>query len=215
MNYYSNRGGNFLSAIPQVTRFLLVTNVAMFLIQLLLDLTSPHLGNALRYYTYLFPIHSQHFEAYQLITHMFMHGGFMHLFLNMFGLYMFGRVLENVIGSQKFFMLYFLSGLGAAGLQLLIFYLQGNAVPMLGASGAVYGVVAAFAFLFPNTELMIIPIPIPIKAKYLVPGFLLLGIFMGISNRPGDNVAHFAHLGGAIIGFIFTLFWKKNQFRQY
>lgn len=155
------------------------------------------------------------FHAYQLVSHMFMHGGFGHLFMNMFGLYMFGRVLENTLNSKRFFILYFVSGLGAAGLQLMVYYLQGAPGAMVGASGAIMGVVAAFATMYPNAELMIIPIPVPVKAKYLIPGFMLLSVVMGLANVKGDPIAHFAHLGGAVFGFILILFWKKTQFKQY
>jgi rhomboid-like protein len=210
--FYSNRGGGFLSAIPPVTRFILVANVVLFILDFLLK-------GLLSIYLSLYPLDAhynsvQTFKSYQLVSHMFMHGGIWHIFFNMFGLYMFGRVLENVIGSQRFFILYFISGLGAAGLQLYIFHLQGSIIPMVGASGAIMGIVAAFAVLFPNVELMVMPIPIPIKAKYLIPGFMLLSVFMGVASFSFDNIAHFAHLGGAIVGFILVLFWK-NKFKRY
>jgi rhomboid-like protein len=144
---------------------------------------------------------------------MFLHGGIGHLFFNMFGLFMFGRVLESVLGGKKFFILYFVSGLGAAALQLFIYYIQGAPAIMIGASGAVLGVLAAFAVMFPNVELMIIFLPIPIKAKYLVPIYAVFELFFGIANFKGDNIAHFAHLGGAIVGFILVMIWKKNQFK--
>ena len=144
---------------------------------------------------------------------MFLHGGLGHIFFNMFGLFMFGRVLESVLGSRKFFVLYFLSGLGAAALQLFVYYLQDSPAIMIGASGAVLGILAAFAVMFPNVELMIIFLPIPIKAKYLVPIYAVLELFFGIANFKADNIAHFAHLGGAIVGFILVMIWKKNQFR--
>lgn len=212
MNYF-NRGGNFLSSIPQVTRFILIANVALFI----LDFMS---GGLLGHYMQLKSLHMVYlypengFKAYQLITHMFMHGGIMHLAMNMFGLYIFGRALETSIGSQKFFTLYFLSGLGAAGLQLLVYYLQVTAGSMVGASGAIFGIVAAFAVLYPNVELMVIPIPVPIKAKYLIPGFMVLSIVLGVSNVRGDFVAHFAHIGGALIGFIYIKIWKRNQINK-
>ncbi len=213
MNYYSNRGGNFLSNIPPVTKFLLIANVLLFLFAMV----NPSIANLMQlnaiHNTVYYP--GSPFKAYQLLTHMFMHGGWGHLFMNMFGLYMFGRVLETAIDSKKYFILYFLSGFGAAGLQLLVYYLQGAPGAMVGASGAIFGVVAAFATLYPNVELMVIPIPVPVKAKYLVPGFMVLSIVLGLSNIRGDFIAHFAHLGGAIIGFIFIKFWKKNQFKQF
>ncbi|MBN2484680.1 MAG: rhomboid family intramembrane serine protease [Bacteroidales bacterium] len=204
---YSTRSGGFLSGMPPVTRFIFVINIVLFILDYL---TYPFLFNRLA----LFPYGTPYFEPYQLISHMFMHGGFWHIFLNMFGLFMFGKVLENVLGSQRFFILYFISGLGAAALQLFIFHRQGIMVPMVGASGALMGIVAAFAVLFPNVELMVIPIPVPVKAKYLIPGFMVLSLFMGMANVSFDNIAHFAHLGGAIVGFLIILLWK-NKYRRY
>lgn len=205
MNYYS-RGGNVFAALPAVTKVILIINIAIFILNWF---TKDLIGS----YFALYSIHTGIFQPYQVVTHMFMHAGLGHLFFNMFGLFMFGRVLESVLGSKKFFILYFLSGFGAAGLQLLIFYIQNAAVPMVGASGAVLGILAAFAVMFPNVELMIIFLPIPIKAKYLVPIYAVFELFFGIANFKGDNIAHFAHLGGAIVGFILVMIWKKNQFK--
>lgn len=210
---YSGRGGNFLSGIPPVTRFILVANVVVFIIDLLT-------GHLLTAYLSLYSLDShfnsvQTFKAFQLITHMFLHGSFGHIFFNMFGLYIFGRVLETALGSQKFFFLYFLSGLGAAGLQLLVFSIQNEAVPMIGASGAIMGITAAFAVIFPNVELMLLFLPVPVKAKYFVPFFLVLELFFGVANFKVDNIAHFAHLGGAIVGFVVVMFWKKNLKQMY
>jgi membrane associated rhomboid family serine protease len=204
----SNRGGNFLSALPPVTRVILILNVVLFLLDLLTR-------NVIRSYLALYSIHTNAFEPYQIISHMFMHGNFGHIFFNMFGLFMFGRVLESVLGSKKFFLLYFLSGIGAAGLQLLIYYFQQADAVMIGASGAIFGVLAAFAMMFPNVELMIIFLPVPIKAKYLVPIYAVLELFFGIASFSGDNIAHFAHLGGAIVGFFLIMIWKRKQFKIY
>ncbi|MBN1118080.1 MAG: rhomboid family intramembrane serine protease [Bacteroidales bacterium] len=209
MNYYSGTNRNFLSNLPQVTRFLIIANVAFFALNFLMQ-------GRINYWLALYSPNTGLFKSYQLISHMFLHAGFFHIFMNIFfGVYMFGRMLESYIGSQRFFILYFVSGLGAAGLQLLVYHIMGVQGAMVGASGAVYGILAAFAYLFPNVELMVFPFPVPVKAKYLIPGFLVLSVYQGLSNNPGDNVAHFAHIGGAVIGFIITLFWKKNQFRQY
>lgn len=207
MNYY-NRGGNILSGIPQVTRTLLVMNIAVFLV----DMVSKGLvGRYLAMYT----LHTGAFNPYQIITHMFVHANFGHLFMNMFGLFMFGRSLEMMLGSKKFFVLYFVSGLGAAILQLSIFYFQADVTAMVGASGAVFGILAAFAVYFPDVPLMLIFFPVPIKAKYFVAIYAALELFQGVAGFQLDNIAHFAHLGGALAGFILTRFWKKNQFRQY
>ena len=201
-----SRGGNFLTGLPAVTKVILISNVAIYII----DWLTQHI--ILRYLA-LYSLQTNAFEPYQMVTHMFLHGGIGHLFFNMFGLYMFGRVLESVLGGKKFFILYFLSGIGAAVLQLLIYYFQGAPAIMIGASGAVLGILAAFAVMFPNVELMIIFLPIPIKAKYLVPIYAVFELFFGIANFKGDNIAHFAHLGGAIVGFILVMIWKKNQFK--
>jgi membrane associated rhomboid family serine protease len=211
MNYSGRE--NFLTAIPPVTRFLLVANVVIFIID---QLTRGIISAYLALYslnTHLDAI--QTFKTYQLVTHMFIHGSFGHIFFNMFGLFIFGRVLETAIGSKKFFILYFASGLGAAGLQLLVYYLQHSVGAMVGASGAIMGITAAFAVLFPNVEMMLIFLPVPIKAKYFVPIFLVIELFFGVANFRVDNIAHFAHLGGAIVGFILVMFWKKNRYQMY
>lgn len=208
MNVYSSRGGGFLSTIPPVTRFILVANVVLFIIDYLLK-------NILIAYLSLYSLDAhfnsiQTFKSFQLVSHMFMHGGLGHIFFNMFGLFMFGRVLETVLGSQRFFIVYFASGLGAAALQLFVYHLQGEPAQMVGASGAIFGILAAFSVMFPNVEMMMIFLPIPIKAKYMVPIFAVLELFFGVAGFKFDNIAHFAHLGGAIVGFIIIMFWKKK-----
>lgn len=156
------------------------------------------------------------FSPYQLVTHMFMHGSPMHLAMNMFGLYIFGSYVERYISSQKFFFLYFLSGIGALIAHLGVQYYQHTTMgveffrPVVGASGCLMGVVMAFAVLFPNMKLMIIPIPVPIKAKYLAIGYVLFDLYSGLTGAQA-NVANFAHLGGAITGFIITYFFFKNN----
>lgn len=173
------------------------------------------------------------FHPYQLVTYMFMHGGFTHLFFNMFSLYMFGCLLETVWGSKRFLIFYFVTGIGAALVQELVQYIYfemslaqythvntGAAlIPMaeylnlwqtVGASGAVYGILLAFAMIFPNERMFIIPIPFPIKAKYFVMIFIVLELLLGLSNNAGDNVAHFAHLGGMLFGFLLIILWRKS-----
>lgn len=177
---------------------------------------------------------SEYFRPFQIITHMFMHGGLMHIFFNMFNLYMFGTILERVWGPRRFLEYYFITGLGAVLLHLavqalVVYNLCGSFlpplpvinssaqlfetvnVPTIGASGAIFGVLIGFAMLFPNTELLIMFIPIPIKAKYLIGGMVVIEIYSGLQNNPGDNVAHFAHLGGALIGFIMIRIWNRNR----
>jgi membrane associated rhomboid family serine protease len=178
---------------------------------------------------------TERFQPYQIATHMFSHAPppmIFHIIFNMLVLWMFGRVLENVWNSKRFLFFYLACGVGAAAFHLIIQYIRceqllqsidsgnvqefnarlGAVAPALGASGAIMGVMVAFAYLFPNTELMIMPIPIPIKAKWVVLGYVLLDLFLGFGNV-GDNIAHFAHLGGAITGFIIVFIWNKTNRR--
>jgi rhomboid-like protein len=176
---------------------------------------------------------SEYFKPFQIITHMFMHGGILHIFFNMFNLYMFGTVLERVWGPRRFLEFYFMTGFGAmllhTGVQAMqVYNLSGSFAPPLhiansnqqlfdiintptiGASGAVFGLLTAFAMLFANTELYIYG-AIPVKAKYLIGAMVVWELYSGFSNHPGDNVAHFAHLGGALIGFIIVKIWNRNR----
>ena len=184
---------------------------------------------------------SNDFRPHQLITHIFMHGSLTHLFFNMFALWMFGKILENIWGEKRFLIYYMITGIGAAFIHLLISQYQiisiSNQIPELvniaiegkynpsipiskkltqliitptvGASGAVFGLLLAFGMLFPNA-LLYLYFAIPIKAKYFVIGYGILELYAGISNNPADNVAHFAHLGGMIFGYILIKYWKKN-----
>lgn len=207
----------------------------------------------------LFALHyprNPKFQIWQPLSHMFMHGDISHIFFNMFGLYMFGTPLEQMWGKQKFIFFYLSTGLGAAGLQLLLYYYQVGQVSdaltdfgmnalqiddfyqtaylptaaidqigestlsggfnayrsvMVGASGALYGVLVGFAMIFPNTRLMLLFPPIPVKAKVLVPILILSDLFFGFSSYSIGPIAHFAHVGGAITGLIMMRFWKKND----
>jgi membrane associated rhomboid family serine protease len=175
-----------------------------------------------------------HFSPYQVFTHMFTHAPFpmfYHILFNMFVLWMFGRILESVWGPKRFLTFYLACGIGAAALHLLVQYLRaqefllpavlardqigfdqyaGALAGAMGASGAIMGVMAAFAYLFPNTELYIMA-AIPIKAKWAVLAYVAIDLFGGFGNIKGDNVAHFAHLGGAITGFIIVFIWNKTN----
>lgn len=197
--------------LPPVVKNILLINIFVFIIDWLLTRLGYPITNLLA----LWSIGSGYFKPYQILTSMFVHANFLHIFFNMFGLVIFGRILESVWGSKRMFILYFVSGFGAAGLQLLVNYLMHITAPMIGASGAIFGLLAAFALLFPNVELMLIFLPIPIKAKYFVPAYAIITLVLGVSHIRGDNIAHFAHLGGAIFGFLIALYWKKNQFRIY
>jgi membrane associated rhomboid family serine protease len=163
----------------------------------------------------MWPFNTPPFQPYQIITHMFTHGSIGHIFFNMFALWMFGKILENVWGSKRFLIFYLISGIGAAVAHLAVEYFQGGIVPAVGASGAVMGVLVAFAYLFPNTELFILFIPFPIKAKWAVIGYVAIDLFGGIANISGDNIAHFAHLGGALTGFVLVLLWNKGNHRRF
>ena len=187
----------------------------------------------------LFALHhykSDAFRPYQLVTHMFMHGGFFHLFLNMLGLWMFGGLMEKMWGPKRFLIFYFICGLTAAVAQManytyaywgidhsilsnedFILYqeiLLRNAT--IGASGAIMGILAAYGYTFPNTQLFIMPIPFPIKAKWAIIGIIAMDVFGGIANSSKDDIAHFAHVGGAVAGFLIVLYWnKKNKTNFY
>jgi membrane associated rhomboid family serine protease len=154
---------------------------------------------------------SPFFHWWQPVTHMFMHGGFWHIFLNMWCLLMFGSALERSIGSRKFVLFYFVAGLGAVAVHTLVQYLQGPIlnVPTLGASGAIYGIQIGYAMLYPNDIWTLVFPPVSLKAKWFVLIFIAIELFTGITGT-ADGVAHFAHLGGALFGFLLMLYWKKT-----
>ena len=185
--------------LTDVVKNLILINVVVFLILLM-----PFSEGLWRWFV-LYPPDSGVFSPAQIVTHMFNHGGMTHLFFNMLGLFFFGPNVERVWGAKKFLFYYMICGLGAAALHMLI----GGGAPVLGASGAVSGVLLAFAWLFPNTKVMLLIPPIPMKAKHLVMGILAIDLFMGLSTY-NDGIAHFAHLGGAVAGFLLILFWQKN-----
>lgn len=204
----------------------------------------------------LYYFESPDFKIWQLVTHMFMHGGFMHILFNMYALWAFGSPLEQRWGRNKFLFFYFSAGLGAALVHLGVTYLTFHSgydaliavgidpsqimtlvttgeyneqilevvskadiqdlyqrfnTPTVGASGAIYGVLVAFGIMFPNLELMLIFLPVPVKAKYFIPGLILIDVFFGISGS-NTGIAHWAHIGGALFGFIMAWYWKKNSF---
>ena len=214
--------------MPPVVKNLLLLNVVMYLITMLT-------GNFMYENFALFYFKSPFFKPFQLVTHMFMHGGFTHILFNMYTLFIFGSVLERVWGGQKFLLYYFVTGIGAALLHLGVMYLQlqgyiaevnaGNiyaqaniqallTTPTVGASGAIYGLLLAYGMLFPNNIMQLIIPPVALKAKWFVLIFGALELLLGLSGR-GGNVAHFAHLGGMIFGFFLILYWKKNNRMYY
>jgi membrane associated rhomboid family serine protease len=205
-----------MDRFPPVVKNIIIINILVWVAQLIYERQFE-----LTIKLALWPIDTRFFEPYQVATHMFAHAtydiagrvSFFHILFNMFGLYMFGRILENVWGHKRFLFFYLACGVGAAAAHLIMQYLMGTFSFAVGASGAVMGVFVAFGYLFPNTELMIIPIPIPIKAKWLVIVYILIDLFGGLGNVTGDGIAHFAHLGGALTGFLLVFFWNKSNRR--
>lgn len=145
-----------------------------------------------------------------------MHGNFTHILFNMFGVWMFGSRLEQVWGAKRYINFYLLTGLGAALLHTLVLTYEINAglaspdMPTVGASGALFGILVGFAMYWPNTELFIMFIPIPVKAKWVVIGYAAFELFMGVSGYQ-SGIAHFAHLGGALVGFLLVKYWNRNN----
>jgi len=208
-NYYRPGGFGF-SFFPPVIKNLLIINGAVFFLQLIMQgLTFQGIPGAilLDHWFALNPI-GNNFQVWQLITYQFMHGSFSHILFNMFALWMFGIEIENMWGSKKFFYYYLLCGVVAGLFQIFLTpLLTGLAAPTIGASGAIYGVLIAFGVVFPNRYIFLYFF-IPIKAKYLI-AFMILIEFFAIS--PGSNVAHLAHLGGALAGFIYILLDKNTD----
>lgn len=157
------------------------------------------------------------FAPVQLVTHMFMHdpNGLMHIIFNMMGLYFLGPHIEQVLGEQKFLLYYLICGFAASGLHMLLYFTGFiAAVPIVGASGAIMGVAIAFAILYPNTRLMLLFPPIPVKAKYLIGAYILFDVFSGVGGA-NTGIAHFAHLGGALGGFILMNLWGYFDWRRF
>jgi len=206
MAYQSPRGGGF-GSVPPVVKNLLIVNGLVFLAQYVFQNQGIQIGD----WFALWGIQTGNFKGWQLITYQFLHGGFSHILFNMLTLWMFGSTLENFWGGGRFFGFYIVCGIFAGIAQLIM---QGNGVA-IGASGSIMGLLAAFAYLFPNTELLFIFFPVPVKAKYLIPGMMALDIFGSIAPQQGDNVAHWAHLGGALAGFIIVLVWNKSNRKDF
>ncbi|MDR1919870.1 MAG: rhomboid family intramembrane serine protease [Tannerellaceae bacterium] len=245
----NQQSSGFFSSIPAITKNLIIINVLCWIASLVFQRINIDFFR-------LFALHypaSDDFNPIQFVTYMFLHDSrsISHLFFNMFGVYMFGRVLENIWGPKRFLIYYMVTGLGAALVNILVAYLriravesslspemieqvyqQGGAllregmsfgnpamaslnalinVETVGASGAVFGILLAFGVLFPNAPLYIMFIPVPVKAKYFVIGYGLIELFFGFAGFSGDNVAHFAHLGGMIFGYILIYYWKKKD----
>jgi len=205
-NYYRPSFFGGFHFFPPVIKNLLIINTGVFFFLWLIGGSLTFHDAPLRaWINYLFALHplGYGFKVWQLFTYMFMHAGLWHLLFNMFALWMFGMELENVWGSKKFLTYYVLSGLGGGTAHLLVGPLFGPPLPTVGASGAIYGVLVAFGLLFPD-RLIFLYFFVPIKAKYFVLGYTALELFNGISGTP-DGLAHFAHLGGALVGYVYLL----------
>lgn len=202
--YYRPRFVGGFTLFPPVIKGLIVSNVIVWLLFDVvlqpLRLFGESVFETLFLYLALWPI-GTHFYPWQILTYMFMHAGFIHLFFNMLALWMFGAELENVWGSRKFFVYYLLCGVGGAVTNLLYGFFAGQGAPTVGASGAVFGVLLAFGMLFPN-RLIYIYFLLPIRAKYMVMLWIGLELFYGVTGT-SEGVAHFAHLGGAFVGFVY------------
>ena len=229
-----------MNNITPVVKNLLIINVIFFFATWLFQ----QQGIAIEEYLAVFYFNSPFFRVWQPITYMFMHANIAHIFFNMFALYSFGSILEAHWGGKRFINFYLITGLGALALQWAVqafevYQITGTPIndlstlvvnnpvhiatlkgiyltPMVGASGAIFGVLVAFAMLYPNLEMYIMFIPVPIKAKYIIPIYIVIELFLGVARFKGDSVAHYAHLGGALIGFILVKLWKnKNNYYDY
>ena len=204
-------GNSFLNNIPTVTKNIIIVNVIAFIATMLNE--NVMIGT----FAMFFPT-SPYFRLWQPITHMFMHGGVWHIFFNMYTLLIFGGVVERVLGSKRFLIFYFVCGLGAAALHLAVTWFQlthGGSVsllrvPMLGASGAIYGVLIAYAMFYPDSVLTLIFPPVSLKAKWFILIFAGIELVTGIFGTM-DGIAHFAHLGGMLVGWLLIMYWKKTK----
>jgi len=198
------------SSMPPVTRTLLVLNVAIFALQYVMG---PFL---LRWFALWPPASAQFpgapgFEVWQLLTYGFLHGGLTHLFFNMFALYMFGGEIERLFGARRFVTYYLVCVVGAAVAQLVVISnLDSRPVPTVGASGGVFGLLLAFGMAFPQRRIMLLFPPIPMPAWLFVTLYGLLELYLGVTGS-GQGVAHFAHLGGMVAGFVLLLRWRGNR----
>lgn len=216
MSYYTNYSGYYTPPssfrfFPKGMKFLLISTTAVFLFQLFLQL-GIRIGNIYLYDVFfrlfaLFPL-GQGFLPWQLVTYLFLHGGFFHIFFNLLALWFFGVELENLWGTKRFLIYYFICGIGAGISNIVLTPLFTTPLPTIGASGAIYGVLLAFGMLFPEVPVYVAFL-FPIKAKYVVGFFIALELFNGITNT-NDGIAHFAHLGGAFVGFIYLLYYRRS-----
>ena len=189
--------------LPPAVKNLLIINIIVFF-------GTELIGDPMYQLFALFPIGSPFFRWWQFVTHMFMHGNFMHIFFNMWSLFVFGPLLERLWGSKKFLIFYFVCGLGAALCHELVLLSQPlSNIPTVGASGAIYGLLLGFGMPYPNYVLTLVFPPVSLKAKWFVIIFAAIELLTGILGTH-DGVAHFAHLGGMLFGLILILIWKKK-----
>lgn len=223
--------------IPTVTKNLLIINVLAYLVGMVFGIHSGGFNDLFGLHFFLAP----DFGVYQLVTYMFMHASLSHLFFNMFALWMFGCIVERTWGARKFLVYYMVCGIGAGLLQEMAqfaqFYMLAtenihgfsvsqimtvakasaaviNLWTTVGASGAIYGILLAFGMLYPEERMFIFPLPVPIKAKFFVVGYAAIELFMAFSTS-GDGVAHLAHLGGMLFGFLLIRYWRRHPGRGY
>ncbi|MGM0933289.1 MAG: rhomboid family intramembrane serine protease [Bacteroidota bacterium] len=243
-----------MGRITDTVKVLLIINIIFFV-------GSQFLGDFAYQLFSLWFVENENFRVWQILSHMFMHGGLTHILFNMYALWAFGGPIEQMLGQKKFLFFYFSAGLGAALLHTLVNYFEYqtgyNALldagmtmgevermlqtgeystailesvsketlqdlymsfntPAVGASGAIYGILVAFGMMFPNVQLFLLFVPVPIKAKYFIPALIGIDLFSGFTGYSifGGGIAHFAHVGGALFGFIMMWYWKKNRFNQ-
>ncbi len=220
--------------VSGVVKHLLIINVLLFLgtmllgdpadktaaLELIYQPDSENFSSWGRLRLAMFYPTSEYFRPYQIVTHMFMHADFMHIFFNMYALFLFGPPLERLFGEQRFLIFYLLTGFGALALHLFVKYLElqyGSVpaasanIPVLGASGAVFGLLVGFGMKFPKVVLQLIFPPIALQARYFVLIYIVLELFLGLSPYSGGGVAHWAHLGGALFGFLLIKYWDRPQ----
>ena len=218
-----------MNNLPTVTKNLLIINVLCFFAAIVAKRYGMDVNELGGLHFFL----ASDFNPAQLITYMFLHANLEHIFFNMFAVWMFGRVLEMVWGPKRFLTYYIICGIGAGVIQEVVQYIEyvtqfqgyqgvntGTAIiPMseflnmmntVGASGAVYGILLAFGMMYPNNQMYVFPLPFPIKAKFFVIGYAALELLLGFAQS-GDGIAHFAHLGGMIFGFLLIMYWKKKR----
>ena len=225
--YYNNDNGGrrgFMSNVPTAVRNIIIINV------LVMIMTSLNENFMYEKFALFYPT-SPFFHWWQPVTHMFMHGGFWHLFFNMYTLYIFGTVLERIWGAKKFLLFYFVTGLGAAAVHTGVEWIQASSwmseaaagsmsavqqihalkmTPTVGASGAIYGILMGYAMLYPDSIMTLVFPPISMKAKWFVLIFAAIELLTGVTGA-GGGIAHFAHLGGLIFGFLLIMYWKKKR----